>query len=74
MKIPSGTQDGTQLRLRGQGITDVRGGRNGDQLCTVHIQVDKKLSAKEKELYEQLQAFQEKGHKSPWQSFKKMFR
>ncbi len=74
MKIPSGTQDGTQLRLRGQGITDVRGGRNGDQLCTVHIQVDKKLSAKEKELYEQLQALQEKGHKSPWQSFKKMFR
>ena len=61
MKIPAGTQDGTQLRLRGQGITDIRGGKNGDQLCTVHIQIDKKLTPKEKELYEQLQALQDTG-------------
>lgn len=74
MKIPAGMQDGTQLRLRGQGITDIRGGKNGDQLCTVHIQIDKKLTPKEKELYEQLQALQDTGRKSPWQTFKEMFR
>ncbi|MDO4193650.1 MAG: molecular chaperone DnaJ [Erysipelotrichaceae bacterium] len=73
MKIPAGTQEGTQLRLRGEGVPDVRGGKPGDQICTVRIQVDKKLTSKEKELYKQLQDIQNGSKKKPWEQFKKMF-
>jgi len=73
MKIPAGTQEGTQLRLRGEGVPDVRGGKPGDQICTVRIQVDKKLTLKEKELYKQLQEIQNGSKKKPWEQFKKMF-
>lgn len=72
MKIPAGTQEGTQLRLKGKGAPDTRG-NNGDQLCTVHVQVDKKLTAKEKELYAQLQKLQEEHSETVWQKFKKQF-
>lgn len=58
MKIPAGTQDGTILKLKGKGVPDIRGGKQGDQLCTIDIEIDKKLSPREKELYEELQRLQ----------------
>ena len=73
MKIPAGTQEGTQLRLKEKGVPDARGGRNGDQYCTVRIQVEKKLSAREKELYQELQKLQGSGKGSAWEKFKKQF-
>ncbi len=74
MKIPAGTQEGTVMRLKEKGVPDIRGGKPGDQLCIVHIEVDKKLSAKEKELYKELQNLQQKaGKESIWQRFKKQF-
>ncbi|MBQ9046563.1 MAG: molecular chaperone DnaJ [Solobacterium sp.] len=75
MKIPAGTQEGTTFRLKEKGVPDVRGGRAGDQLCTVHIEVDKKLTAKEKQLYKELQELQNKpGKESAWQKFLNQFR
>ncbi len=73
MKIPAGTQNGTQLRLKGEGVPDLRGGKNGDQICTVRIQVDRKLSAKERDLYKQLQDLQNKSKKTAWTQFKDKF-
>ena len=74
MKIPAGTQEGTQLRLKGEGVPDSRGGKAGDQLCTVRIQIDKKLTAKEKQLYEQLRDLEGKpGKENIWDRFKKSF-
>ncbi len=74
MKIPAGTQDGAQLRLKNKGIPDLRGGKQGDQICCVRIQVDKNLSMKERELYKQLQELQGKqGKESIWDKFKKTF-
>ncbi len=74
MKIPAGTQDGTQLRLKGQGIQ--ASGRTGDQYCTVHVKVDDRLSAKERKLYEELQALQGStpSKKSVWERFKDSFK
>lgn len=72
MKIPAGTQEGTQLRLKGEGVPDMRGGSTGDEIVTVHIRIDKKLSAREKELYEELQTLQNKGNdKKGWGRFRK---
>ena len=74
MKVPAGTQEGTQLRLKGQGVPDSRGGKPGDQLCTVRIQIDKKLTAKEKQLYEQLRELEDKpGKENIWDRFRKSF-
>jgi len=53
LKIPEGTQTGTQFRLRGKGVKSVRGGPIGDLMCRVIIETPVKLSKKQKELLQQ---------------------
>jgi DnaJ-class molecular chaperone len=55
MKIPAGTQGGTRLRLRGQGLNR-RGGGRGDEYVKLKIVNPPTLTAKERELYEKLAA------------------
>lgn len=75
MKIPAGTQDGVRLRLKGQGVADIRGGKQGDQICTVRIKVDSSLTKQEKELYQKLQEIQNSGQgDTVWQKFKNSFK
>lgn len=75
MKIPAGTQDGARLRLKGQGVADIRGGKQGDQICTVRIKVDSSLTKQEKELYQKLQEIQNSGQgDTVWQKFKNSFK
>lgn len=50
LKIPPGTQTGTQLRLRGLGMPDLRGYRQGDQIVRVVVETPQKLSRKQKDL------------------------
>ena len=50
LKIPPGTQTGTQLRLRGLGMPDLRGYRQGDQIVRVTVETPQKLSRKQKDL------------------------
>jgi molecular chaperone DnaJ len=52
-ELPAGTASGTVLRLRGAGINHLDGG-TGDELVRVVIQVPKRLSREEKNLYRQL--------------------
>jgi molecular chaperone DnaJ len=56
LKVPAGTQSGTQLRLRNLGIPDLRGYRQGDQIVKVMVETPAKLSKRQKEL---LQEFEE---------------
>jgi len=56
LKIPAGTQSGTTFRIRGFGIRNLRSGQPGDELVTIHIEVPKNLSSKQKELLEQFDA------------------
>ncbi len=53
MTIPPETQHGQLFRLRGQGMPKRSGGR-GDQLVRVKIILPKKLSSREKQLFEEL--------------------
>ena len=55
LKIPAGTQTGAQFRLRGLGLTDLRGYRNGDQIVKVIVETPTKLSKKQKELLKEFQ-------------------
>lgn len=48
LKIPAGTQTGTTFRLREQGIPALRGGRKGDLLIRVQVEVPTKLNSDQK--------------------------
>jgi molecular chaperone DnaJ len=50
LKVPAGTQPETQFRLRGHGFPRFRGSSRGDQIVTVHVEVPRSLSGREKEL------------------------
>lgn len=47
-KIPEATQTGTEFRLKGKGIPDLRNGIRGDQLIRVYVEVPQKLNEKQK--------------------------
>ena len=55
LKIPSGTQTGKLFRLRGKGVTPVRGGAQGDLLCRAVVETPVNLTKRQKELLEELQ-------------------
>ena len=53
IKIPSGTQSHKIFRLNGKGIKPLRGGRVGDILVRVIVEVPVNLNSKQKELLEE---------------------
>jgi curved DNA-binding protein len=53
VRVPPGSSCGRQLRLRGEGMPDGRGG-SGDLYATVEIKVPKELSPEEREHFERL--------------------
>jgi DnaJ-class molecular chaperone len=64
LKIPAGTNGGKTFRLRGKGMPGARKPKQyGDLLATVQVQVPRKLSARERELFQELARLQEKGTK-----------
>ena len=56
VRIPAGTQDGQQLRIRGQGLPIGKTGQHGDLFVVSNIQVPTEVSGEEKELWEKLRS------------------
>ena len=54
LRIPSGTKNGKQLRVRGQGLPTGPTGERGDIYVVVQIQVPVEISEEERELWEKL--------------------
>ncbi|MHB1384609.1 MAG: DnaJ C-terminal domain-containing protein, partial [Bellilinea sp.] len=55
LTIPPGTQPGQKIRLSGRGMPDLRNPQNyGDLYVSIKIQVPRELTAKQRELFEQL--------------------
>ena len=54
LKVPEETQTGKLFRLRGKGVTPVRGGAAGDLLCRVVVETPINLSKKQKDLLQEL--------------------
>jgi molecular chaperone DnaJ len=50
VKIPSGSQSGRQMRLRGKGMPALRGGGSGDMFIELAVETPVNLSSKQKEL------------------------
>ncbi len=55
LKIPAGTQSERTFRLRGKGVRPVRGGNPGDVLCRARVETPVDLTARQKELFQELQ-------------------
>jgi molecular chaperone DnaJ len=52
LKVPSGTDSGKLLRVKGRGVPHLKGNGRGDLLARVKVTVPKKLSKAEKEALE----------------------
>ncbi|TLS39350.1 molecular chaperone DnaJ [Pseudalkalibacillus caeni] len=50
LKVPAGTQSGTNFRLRDKGVQNVRGYGQGDQHVKIQVVTPKKLTERQKEL------------------------
>ncbi len=61
MKIPAGTQSGTDFKLSNHGVGNSRSDKRGSHIVQIHVDVPRKLSKKQKELFKEFAA--EKGKK-----------
>jgi len=68
LKVPPETQTGKLFRLRGKGVTPVRGGAHGDLLCRVTVETPVNLSTKQKDLLMEFQAATKGDKHSPRQN------
>ena len=70
IKIPGGTQNGKQFRLKGKGMPYIRGSGNGDLYVQVNTEVPISLNKEQKEL---LEKFREIENEKSNPSIKKFF-
>jgi molecular chaperone DnaJ len=54
MRVPIGTQSGTDFKLSGHGAPRLRGGSRGAHIVTVIVDTPTKLNAQQKKILEQL--------------------
>ncbi len=54
LEIPAGTQSGQVFRIRGKGVPQLNSSHTGDHYVTITIDIPKKLSKAEKDLYQEL--------------------
>lgn len=62
MKIPAGTQSGTDFKLSGHGVPHLRGGGRGAHIVTVVVETPKNLTKEQHTLLEQFAASEGKRH------------
>ena len=54
LRVPTGTQTHTELRIKGEGVANVRTGRKGDLRCVVVVETPTKLGRRQEELLREL--------------------
>ncbi len=63
MKVPPGTQSGTDFKLSDHGVPHLKRGSRGAHIVTIHVETPTKLSKQQRELLEELK---KPGDKSFW--------
>ena len=66
LKVPSGTESGKLLRVKGRGVPHLKGNGRGDLLARVNVTVPKKLTKAEREA---LEGYQKVSREEPRQRF-----
>ena len=54
VRIPPGTNNRQQLRLRGHGLPTSQAGRNGDLYVVINVEIPEQITKKERELWKEL--------------------
>ncbi len=70
VKIPSGSQSGRQMRLRGKGMPALRGGPAGDMFIELAVETPVNLTARQKELLEEFEKLSEENNPQSSSFFK----
>lgn len=60
LKLPAGTQHGTEFRIKNRGATYLRGRGKGDQYVIINIEIPKKISEEQKKLLEKFKELNKK--------------
>lgn len=63
MKVPAGTQSGTDFKLAGHGVTHLKRETRGAHIVTINVETPTKLSKRQQELLEE---FKQSGKKKFW--------
>jgi molecular chaperone DnaJ len=61
MKVPAGTQSGTDFKLSGHGVTHLRKESRGAHIVTVVVETPTKLSKKQQQLLEEFKSGKKSG-------------
>ena len=61
MKVPVGTQSGTDFKLSGHGVPHLRRESRGAHIVTIHVETPTKLSKKQQELLEEFKQHKKRG-------------
>lgn len=61
MKVPAGTQSGTDFKLSGHGVPHMRSAKRGSHIVSIIVDTPTKLSKKQKDLLEQFQGVKKHG-------------
>lgn len=61
MKIPAGTQSGTDFKLSGHGVPHLKGSNRGAHIITIKVETPTNLSRKQKDLLEQFNNAKKRG-------------
>lgn len=56
LRVPPGSEDGQQLRVRGRGLPKGKGGGRGDYHAVINIRLPSETTAEERELWEKLRS------------------
>jgi molecular chaperone DnaJ len=66
LKIPPGTQPGTEFRIKGKGVPHLQSNRRGDLVVEVDLQVPRNLDSRQRKLLEELaRSFGQNGRAEP---------
>lgn len=66
LKVRSGTQSGTMVRLSGKGVPYLNRNSRGDEYIRINVQIPAKLNSEQKRLIEEFEKSLNKEHKKGW--------
>jgi molecular chaperone DnaJ len=61
MKVPAGTQSGSDFKLSGHGVPHLKGNTRGAHIVTLHVDTPSKLSAEQQEILKRFKTTKKRG-------------